>query len=208
MIASEDELIERAQAGDTEAFCQLAKNYQRRVYALALHYCRDAHDAEDLSQEAWLKAFKSVGKFRGEASFYTWLRQIVINTFLNRQREMSIKTGQERTKVRMEELTAADERADAISRRRFGEPEGRLHQSLLVGRVMQALGELTPPQRLIFLLKHREGMTYQEISEAVGCSTAAVKKSLFRTVLKLRASLRIDAGQAADYAAQVAGENN
>ncbi len=210
VIASEDELIERAQAGDTEAFCQLAKNYQRRVYSLALHYCRDAHDAEDLSQEVWLKAFKSVGKFRGEASFYTWLRQIVINTFLNRQREMSYMTGHERTKVRMEELKAADDGgADSVkARERFVEPEGRLHQSILVGRVMQALGELTPPQRLIFLLKHREGMTYQEISEALGCSTGAVKKSLFRTVLKLRASLHIEAGQAADYAAQVAGENS
>ncbi|HEV2705735.1 MAG TPA: sigma-70 family RNA polymerase sigma factor [Pyrinomonadaceae bacterium] len=206
MIASEDELIERAQAGDTEAFCQLAKNYQRRVYSLALHYCRDVHDAEDLSQEAWLKAFKSVGKFRGEASFYTWLRQIVINTFLNRQREMSFMTGHERTKVRMEELKEADD--SSVTRPRLTEPEGRLHQSILVGRVMEALGELTPPQRLIFLLKHREGMTYQEISEALGCSTGAVKKSLFRTVLKLRAALRIEAGQAVDYAAHAAGENN
>ncbi len=209
MITSEYELIERAKTGDTEAFCELAKNYQRRIYSLALHYCRDPHDAEDLSQEVWLKAFKAIGKFRGDASFYTWLRQIVINSFLNHQREMSYMFGNERTTVRMEELKAADgEGAEIITHPRFVESENRLHQRILVERVMQALGELTPPQRLIFLLKHREGMTYQEISEALECSTGAVKKSLFRTVLKLRAALGVGVERAADYAPFAAGENS
>ena len=208
MSTSEHELIQRAQIGDAEAFCRLAKNYQRRVYSLALHYCRDPHDAEDLSQEAWLKAFRAIGKFRGDASFYTWLRQIVINSFLNRQREMSYMFANERTTVRMEELDAADEAgAHVITHPRFAESESRMHQRILVERVMQALGDLTPPQRLIFLLKHREGMTYQEISEAMGCSTGAVKKSLFRTVWKLRASLGIDVERASDRVPFAAGEN-
>jgi RNA polymerase sigma-70 factor (ECF subfamily) len=208
VITSEQDLIERAQVGDTEAFCQLARNYQRRVYSLALHYCRNPQDAEDLSQEVWLKAFKAVGKFRGDASFYTWLRQIVINSFLNHQREMSYMFGNERTTVRMEELKAADEPgAEVVTHPRFVETENRLHQRILVGRVMEALGELTPQQRLMFLLKHREGMTYQEISEALGCSAGAVKKSLFRTVLKLRASLGINAEQETDYVPFAAGES-
>src|SRR6185295_4833960 len=64
----------------------LARRYERRIYSLALYYCRSTHDAEDLSQEAWLKAYRNIQNFRGEASFYTWLRQITINTFLNYKR--------------------------------------------------------------------------------------------------------------------------
>ena len=82
----EHQLIKNAQQGDVEAFSSLAGRFERRIYALAFHYTRDAHDAEDLVQDVWLKAFRSLQKFRGDASFYTWLRQIMINTFLNYQR--------------------------------------------------------------------------------------------------------------------------
>ena len=85
-MSTEDELIKSAQAGDREAFCGLARAYQRRIYSLALYYTRNPMDAEDLSQEVWLKAFRALPDFKGEASFYTWLRQITINTLLNRQR--------------------------------------------------------------------------------------------------------------------------
>ena len=74
-MIQEHELIERAQAGDQEAFCLLARSYQRRIYALALHYTRDPYEAEDLSQEVWLKAYRALSGFRGEAGFYTCLRK-------------------------------------------------------------------------------------------------------------------------------------
>ncbi len=204
MITSEDDLIERAQAGDSEAFCELSRGYQRRIYSLALHYCRDPHDAEDLSQEVWLKAFKSLGGFRREASFYTWLRQITINTFLNRQREATFMNGNEVTRIRMEELDAVDDSRTLVAQR-SGDLESGLHRTLLVGRVMQALGELTPQQRLIFLLKHREGMTYGEISRACECSTGTIKKSLFRAVAKLRQHLGVGAE---DRVPAAAGDNH
>ena len=86
MNDSEADLIRRAQSNNTDAFCLLAEQYTRRIYLLAYHYCRDAQDAEDLSQEVWLKAFQALNSFRFESSFYTWLRRITINTFLNRQR--------------------------------------------------------------------------------------------------------------------------
>ena len=85
-MSSENELIQRAQQGDREAFCTLTRAYQRRVYALALQYTRNPMDAEDLSQEVWLKAYRALDSFRGDASFYTWLRQIAINTLMNQQR--------------------------------------------------------------------------------------------------------------------------
>jgi len=207
-LTTEDELIRRAQAGDAESFCRLAKNYERRLYALAAHYCRDPHDAEDLSQEVWLKAFKALPGFRAESSFYTWLRQITINAFLNHRRAMTTTRDKERTTLRFDSLDGMEDetRSAALSTTR-GEEEDGLVRKILVERVMGALGELTPPQRLIFLLKHREGMTYQEIADACECSTGAVKKSLFRSLLKLRAALGlgVSAGESAPLSAAERG---
>jgi RNA polymerase sigma-70 factor (ECF subfamily) len=83
---SDLDLIKRAQAEDLDAFCLLAERYARRIYLLASHYCRNPHDAEDLSQEVWLKAYQAVRTFRFDSSFYTWLRRITINAFLNHRR--------------------------------------------------------------------------------------------------------------------------
>jgi hypothetical protein len=69
-LSSEDELIRRAQAGETDAFCLLAQAYERRIYSLAFHYCRDRQDAEDLSQEVWLKVYAALATFRNESTFY------------------------------------------------------------------------------------------------------------------------------------------
>jgi RNA polymerase sigma-70 factor, ECF subfamily len=184
-LTTEDELIRRAQAGDLDAFCRLARGYERRVYSLALHFCRDPHDAEDLSQEVWLKAFRSLGSFRAESGFYTWLRRITVNSFLNHRRALTMTREGEKTAIRFDGLEELAEGAGAA--------EDGLHRRLLAGRVLAALGELTPQQRLMFLLKHREGMTYREIADSFGCSTGAVKKSLFRSLLKLRAALGVGA---------------
>ena len=192
-MTSENELIRRAQGGDVEAFCRLAREYERRVYALALHYCRHPEDAEDLSQEVWLKAFRSLRGFRFESSFHTWLRRIMVNTFLNRRRAETVTRDEVKTHVRLDSLEEMlDEQTLARGLSDAG-AEDDYHRRILAGRVMQALGELTEQQRLIFLLKHREGMTSQEIADSLGCTAGTVKKSLFRSVEKLRASLGLGA---------------
>lgn len=205
MTSREDELIKRAQAGEREAFCLLTESYGRRIYSLALHYTRDPHDAEDLSQEVWLKAYRAIGSFRGESGFYTWLRQILINSFLNQQRGMTLMFGSDKKAIKMGELVSADD-LGMIPAERAHLLEEDLHQKMLVEKVMQALGELTPQQRMVFLLKHREGMTYEEIAQASGSSTGTIKKALFRAVSKLREHLGIKAGSA-DFAPFIAGEN-
>jgi len=185
----EDELIKRAQSADPEAFCLLAKGYERRIYLLAFHYCHNPQDAEDLSQEVWLKAYQALGTFRGESTFYTWLRKITINCFLNHQRARRYSWRGEKTNVQLLAVDSieTDERMASTSI-----SETTLHNRILAERVMQALSELTPPQRLIFLLKHHEGMTYEEIAKAVGCSTGTAKKSVSRAVRKLREHLDIE----------------
>ena len=210
--SSESELIGRAQAGDAEAFAALARSYERRLLLLALHYCRDRHNAEDLSQEVWLKAFRAIKSFRGESSFYTWLRQITINTFLNERRatggarvvELEAWEASRRDAAGAQhegEVVVVEREASAFpAARRSRGVEESLEQRFLVARVLDALADLTPQQRLIFLLKHQEGMTYEEISAAVGCSTGTTKKALFRAVLKVRERLGVRAADGeADY---------
>ena len=191
MSLNENQLIESARAGDVEAFSQLARRFERRIYTLALHYTRSQPDAEDLSQEVWLKAFKAINSFRGDSSVYTWLRQIMVNTFLNHKRAETLR--------REEMISAAFEDgsshiSDGLSFMLNETPyrvEEDYERRILVERVMRALGELSSQQRLIFLLKHREGMTYEEISKAFGCSTGTIKKSLFRAVQKLREQMGV-----------------
>lgn len=184
-MSSEDELVRQAQAGDKDAFCLLARAYERRIYALALHYSRERQDAEDLSQEVWLKAYAALSTFRFESSFYTWLRQITINCFLNHRRARSYRWQSLTSDSSVNESYLV--RDDAGSQVRG--LESTLQNHLVVGKVMQALAGVTPQQRLIFLLKHQEGMTYEEISKELGCSPGTVKKSVSRTIAKLRDKL-------------------
>src|SRR5205085_1381100 len=195
------ELIRRARAGDQEAFCSLAKAYERRVYLLALYYTRNGADAEDMAQELWLKAFRAMKDFRGESSFYTWLRQIMINSFLNHRRGAAT--------AKVSSIESADQFFASTKGLRSFDLEENVHRKILVEKVFCALEDLTPQQRLIFLLKHHEGMTYEEIARSLGCSAGAVKKSLFRTVLKLREHLGVDEGRAEsnDFIPCAAGEN-
>jgi len=185
---NEVNLIKRAQSADTEAFCELAGRYERRIYSLALHYSHDPQDAEDLSQEVWLKAYQAIGQFRHESTFYTWIRRITINCFLNRQRTSFFRwrgmTGQ------LNEVHDHHHQQPAIL---LPNVESTLNNRILFANVMRALAQLTPRQRLIFLLKHHEGMTYEEIAAAVGCSTGTAKKAVARALGKLREELNVDA---------------
>jgi RNA polymerase sigma-70 factor (ECF subfamily) len=186
-LNDEADLIRRAQAGDAEAFCTLAGAYERRVYALAYHYCRERQDAEDLSQDVWLKAYAALSSFRFESSFYTWLRKITINCFLNYRR----KTFPWQQKLANND-SLDRQPTSAGAQPAVLEVESVLQNQLVVEKVMQALAEVTPQQRLIFLLKHLEGMTYEEIAREFSCSLGTVKKSVSRTLKKLRDKLGVN----------------
>ena len=200
MTDSETDLIRRAQADDTDAFCLLAESYARRIYLLAFHYCHNAQDAEDLSQEAWLKAYQALGSFRSDSSFYTWLRRITINAFINHQRSNSFRRQGQTTVV---ELIDVD--FEIAIESRSASPE-TLYNKVLFESVMNALAELTPSQRLMFLLRHYEGMSYEEIANAMNCSTGTVKKSVSRAIVKLRARLNADRDTADESLTRLAAE--
>jgi len=186
MDESDADLIKRAQAQDLDAFCALAERYARRIHLLASHYCQNTHDAEDLSQEVWLKAYQAVHTFRLDSSFYTWLRRITINTFLNHRRSNFFRRRGQTTVVQLLEIDS-DFSGELVESKSVS-PEN-IYNKLLFESVVNALAELTPSQRLAFLLRHYEGMTYEEIANAMSCSTGTVKKGVWRAIVKLRARL-------------------
>jgi RNA polymerase sigma-70 factor (ECF subfamily) len=184
--ASDIDLVRRAQAEDIDAFCLLAQRYARRIHLLAAHYCRNTQDAEDLSQEVWLKAYQAVQTFRFDSSFYTWLRRITINSFLNHRRSSFFRSHGQTTAVQLLQIDSEEQEAlfDSSSR-----SQENIYNKLLFESVVSALAELTPAQRLAFLLRHYEGMTYDEIATAMNCSIGTVKKGVWRAIVKLRARL-------------------
>jgi RNA polymerase sigma-70 factor (ECF subfamily) len=191
MIVSESDsdLIRRAQAEDIDAFCLLAERYARRIHLLASHYCRNLQDAEDLSQEVWLKAYQALGSFRFDSSFYTWLRRITINTFLNHRRANFFRRRGQSTAVQLVQIDY--ETPERFFESQSSSPEN-IYNKLLFENVVSALSELTPSQRLSFLLRHYEGMSYDEIASAMNCSSGTVKKGVWRAIGKLRARLSPD----------------
>jgi RNA polymerase sigma-70 factor (ECF subfamily) len=189
MADSDTELIKRAQAQDLDAFCLLAERYARRIHLLASHYCQNTQDAEDLSQEVWLKAYQAVQTFRFDSSFYTWLRRITINTFLNHRRSNFFRWRGNTTVVQLLQFDSNDSGELVVSS--SASPEN-IYNKLLFENVVNALAELTPSQRLAFLLRHYEGMSYDEIANAMNCSTGTAKKGVWRAITKLRARLSPD----------------
>ena len=189
MADSDTDLIKRAQAQDLDAFCALAERYARRIHLLASHYCQNTQDAEDLSQEVWLKAYQAVQTFRFDSSFYTWLRRITINTFLNHRRSNFFRWRGQSTVVQLLPIDLDD--SGELVGSSSASPEN-IYNKLLFENVVSALAELTPSQRLAFLLRHYEGMTYDEIANAMNCSTGTAKKGVWRAIAKLRARLSPD----------------
>jgi RNA polymerase sigma-70 factor, ECF subfamily len=179
--AVETDLIARAQSGDSEAFCELASNHQRSLYVLALKYSGNHHDAEDLMQEAMLNAFRAIRQFKGMSSFHTWLAKIMVNSFLNQKRK-SDPLGL----TKRQETIEDDFGPGMYPSRPLRNSERMVHDSLVMQRVLKLLSGVPDRQRIMFLMKHQEGMTCEEIAETMGTSVGTVKKTLFRVVDRLR----------------------
>lgn len=178
---ADSELIARAQCGEVEAFCLLAANHQRSLYLLALKYSGNHHDAEDLTQEVMLNAFRSIKQFKGLSSFHTWLSRIMVNAFLNQKRKNDPLAGSQRQETTEEAFEASWGLV-----RPFHGTEKAATNALLAQQVIEMLETIPPRQRLMFLMKHQEGLTCEEIAESMGTSVGTVKKTLFRVVDKLR----------------------
>ena len=184
----DDDLIREAQRGDRAAFDALVRRYDQSVLRLALHMLGNEQDAQDVNQEAFLKAYRHLGNFRFECSFYTWLYRIVTNLCLDHLR---------RRKSRREDpATVVDSRGDEMDllsnisdNRSMANPARELDRKRMGECINQALDQLTPRERTVFELKHYQGLKLRTIGEMLSTTEETAKNTLFRATRKLRAHL-------------------
>ena len=184
----DDELIREAQRGDRSSFDALVRRYDQSVLRLALHMLGNEQDAQDVHQEAFLKAYRHLSNFRFECSFYTWLYRIVTNLCLDQLR---------RRKSRREDpSTALDGAGDEIDLlanltdgRASANPARELERKTMNTAIQEALDELTPRERTVFELKHYQGLKLRTIGEMLSTTEETAKNTLFRATRKLRARL-------------------
>src|SRR5262249_27854052 len=170
-VPAETELIARAKRGDVDAFCLLVSGHRRSIYSLALRLCGNHHDAEDLSQEVFLNAYRALDGFRGDSSLHTWLRRIMVNSFVNHNRKQKLPRATDITEGEGFPIAGSDRTA---------------FNNVMVQQVLQYLEEFPARQRLMFVMKHQEGLTYEEVADCCGPNLGTLKQTVFRVVEKLR----------------------
>jgi len=181
-------LVREAQRGNRAAFEELVRHYDQAVLRLAMHLTGSEHEAQDIYQEAFLKAYKSVGNFRFECSFYTWIYRIVTNLCLDQLRRRKTR--------REDQAVVIDHSGDEIDilssvsdERSFSNPARELDRKVLGIRIQEALGKLTPRERTVFELKHYQGLRLRTIGEMLNTTEETAKNTLFRATKKLRSQL-------------------
>jgi RNA polymerase sigma-70 factor, ECF subfamily len=182
------ELVRRCQAGQSEAFDELVIRYRTRVFAMIYNMVHNEQDAWDLAQDSFVKAWKSIKRFRRHSSFYTWIYRIVMNVTIDWLRKKQIKAGGAEfdDAVQMKDIDPASRtvpKADPL-------PHERMEHAEVRARIDRAIKQLSPEHRAVILMKEIEGMQYHEIAETLGCSIGTVMSRLFYARKKLQHLLR------------------
>jgi RNA polymerase sigma-70 factor, ECF subfamily len=174
--ASDLSLVRRVQRGERGAYDLLVLKYQHKVVKLVMRYLRNPADAEDVAQEAFVKAYRALPQFRGDSAFYTWLYRIAINTAKN------ALAARERNPVSYEiDLQGNDDSTDMVSRLKDPEtPEGLALTEEIRDTVNHAIGELPEDLRTAIVLRELEGMSYEEIAASMDCPVGTVRSRIFR----------------------------
>jgi RNA polymerase sigma-70 factor (ECF subfamily) len=183
----EEALIRAAQAGDHEAFERLVRQYDSSVLRLAMNLLRSEDDAYDVYQEAFLRVYRNLPSFRFDCSFHTWLYRIVNNLCVDFLRRKRVRRT-EPSVVETEE-GSIDRLASVPDTRGFADPHRRLLSKEVHDRIHEVLAGLTVRERMVFELRHFQGMRLKEIGESLGTTEEAAKNCLFRATRKLRSEL-------------------
>jgi RNA polymerase sigma-70 factor (ECF subfamily) len=182
----EAELIQRCAIGDELACAELVSEHQRMVFQLGLHLLGDQDEALDLSQEVFLRVFRTIGRFRGQSALRTWIYRIVINQARNRQRWWKRRHRAEQ--VSLDEHL--EHYGDFPSPTDAGSPDRALRRKELASRIWQSLDRLPFDQRTAIILREIDGLSYDEIAFSLGVAIGTVKSRLTRAREALRAQLR------------------
>ena len=185
---SELDLVKRCQEGQADAFDELVIRYRTRVFGMIYNMVHNEQDAWDLAQDSFVKAWKSIKRFRGQSSFYTWIYRIVMNVTIDSLRKKQIKAAGAEfdDSIQLKEIDPASKtvpKPDAL-------PYENMQRSEIRAQIDQAISQLTPEHRAVILMKEIEDMQYHEIAEALGCSIGTVMSRLFYARKKLQALLK------------------
>ena len=186
--SEDDELIREAQRGQRTAFDALVRRYDQSVLRLALHMLGNEQDAQDVHQEAFIKADRHLGNFRFECSFYTWLYRIVTNLCLDQLRRRKSRREDPAT-VLDSSGDEMDLMANITDDRSMANPAKELDRRVMSLQIGEALDKLTPRERTVFELKHYQGLKLRTIGEMLSTTEETAKNTLFRATRKLRANL-------------------
>ncbi len=184
---SEQDLVLKAKAGDYRAFEELVHAYDRRVLATVYRFTGDADDAKDLYQDIFIRAFKGLKKFESKSSFSTWLYRIAVNVCLTYKSKAA--------KFQTDSIHGSDEEEDESNKSCFEDksgassPEKTFLGAEAMGKVREAVDSLSPRLRMVFVMKHYEGLKIKEIAETLETKEGTVKKYLFEAVHSLRGKL-------------------
>ncbi|OYW07785.1 MAG: RNA polymerase subunit sigma-24 [Acidobacteriia bacterium 12-62-4] len=184
----EASLIRAAQRGDEDAFALLVRAHDQSVLRIALNLLRSPEDARDVYQETFLRVHRSLQQFRFDCNFSTWLHRIATNICLDHLRRRKVRREAPRVALAPsgQELDPLDSVAEP---RADSDPQRRVLSEELRGRIQAVLAELSPRERVVFEMRHFEGMRLRAIGEALGTSEEAAKNCLFRATQKMRVAL-------------------
>jgi len=183
-VTDERLLIDRAQQGEMEAFRELVERSKINVYRLAYDLTGNRHDAEDLSQDVFVKAYRSLRLFRGDAKWSTWLYRITVNAAMDRK-----KTKAQKYLTYHDPSAGEKDDQELMPHDPEPSPDRLTDAGLIRGNIERALEALSAKERSVFVLRHYHDLSLRQIAETMGISEGTVKSFLFRAIRRLRKSL-------------------
>jgi len=175
---SDQDLVQDVRNGNRQAFTELMRRHQQRVYWVARRIVGNHEDADDIAQDAFIKAFLSLGDFRGDSSFFTWLYRIAVNLSLNTVRRRQVLTYLRESEILSRFLPLGND------------PHHDLELKELESRLQRAIGSLPEKQRAVFVLRYYDGMPYEEIAGVLKTSVGGLKANYFHALRKVQEYLK------------------
>ncbi|KAA0873819.1 RNA polymerase sigma factor RpoE [Nitrincola tapanii] len=174
-VSADQQLVERVQAGDKTAFDLLVRKYQHKIVGLISRYIYDHHEAMDVAQEAFIKAYRALPRFRGDSAFYTWLYRIAINTAKNHLVARGRRPPDTDVDVGDAEYFEVDS-----DLREIENPENQLYRDELQAAINRVLNRLPEELRVALTLREFDGLSYEDIAQVMNCPVGTVRSRIFR----------------------------